>query len=121
MTARRGAYGAIGLAMLVGLALRLATARGGLWLDEAWSAYFVKQAATPLGVLWQINHDNNHFLNSWWMLLVGPYAPPMLVRALSIATGVASIGVAAAIGLPFSCGMYLSGWSSSSSLPSACA
>ncbi|TXC70101.1 hypothetical protein FSB78_03400 [Sphingomonas ginsenosidivorax] len=99
MTARRGAYGAIGLAMLVGLALRLATARGGLWLDEAWSAYFVKQAATPLGVLWQINHDNNHFLNSWWMLLVGPYAPPMLVRALSIATGVASIGLAGAIGL----------------------
>lgn len=99
MTARRSAYGAIGLAMLVGLALRLATARGGLWLDEAWTARLVAQAGTPFGVLWRINHDNNHFLNSWWMLLVGPYAPPILVRALSITTGVASIAVAGAIGL----------------------
>ncbi|MEG3165642.1 hypothetical protein U1701_13665 [Sphingomonas sp. PB2P19] len=99
MTARRGAYGAIALAMLVGLGLRLATARGGLWLDEAWSARFVAQAGDPVGVIWRINHDNNHFLNSWWMLLVGPYAPPMLVRGLSIVTGVAGIAVAGAIGL----------------------
>ncbi len=99
MTARRGAYGAIGLAMLVGLALRIATAQGALWLDEAWTARLVAQAGTPIGVLWRINHDNNHFLNSWWMLLVGPFSSPVLVRALSIATGVASIGVAAAIGL----------------------
>ncbi|WP_380787379.1 hypothetical protein [Sphingomonas sp. R86521] len=107
MTTRRSAYGAIGpraygaigLAMLVGLALRIAVARGGLWLDEAWTARFVAQAGDPIGVLWRINHDNNHFLNSWWMLLVGPYAPPMLVRSLSIATGVASIAVAGAVGL----------------------
>lgn len=99
MTPRRGAYGAIGLAMLAGLGLRIATARGGLWLDEAWTARLVAQAGTPFGVLWRINHDNNHFLNSWWMLLVGPYAPTLLVRALSIATGVASIAVAGAIGM----------------------
>lgn len=90
---------AIGAAMLVGLVLRIAVARGGLWLDEAWTARFVARAADPIGVVWRINHDNNHFLNSLWMLLVGPYAPPMLVRALSIATGVAAIGVAGAIGL----------------------
>jgi hypothetical protein len=98
-TASRGARAAIGVAMLIGLGLRLATARGGLWLDEAWSARLVAQAGDPWGVVWRINHDNNHILNSWWMLLVGPYAPPMLVRGLSIITGVAAIAVAGAIGL----------------------
>ncbi len=98
-TPSRRAYAAIGLAMLLGLHLRLQVAHGSLWLDEAWSAQFVAQAGDAIGVLWRINHDNNHFLNSWWMLLVGPYAPPMLVRALSIATGVASVAVAGAIGL----------------------
>ncbi len=98
MTARI-ARAAIGGAMLLGLALRIATARGGLWVDEAWSARFVAQAGDVVGVVWRINHDNNHFLNSWWMLLVGPYAPPMLVRALSIASGVAAVAVAGAIGL----------------------
>ncbi len=98
-TPSRRAYAAIGLAMLLGLHLRLQVAQGSLWLDEAWSAQFVAQAGDAIGVVWRINHDNNHFLNSWWMLLVGPYAPPMLVRALSIATGVASVAVAGAIGL----------------------
>lgn len=95
----RGTHAAIGAAMVLGLALRIAVARGGLWLDEAWTAKFVAQAGDPIGVVWQINHDNNHFLNSWWMLLVGPYAPTLLVRALSIATGIGAVAVAAAIGL----------------------
>ena len=84
--------------VLLGLALRLWSARGGLWVDEAWSAVMVERARTPLGIVTAINHDNNHHLNSLWMWLVGFGAPPIALRALSIATGTATIVVAAAIG-----------------------
>ena len=89
---------ALAAIMMLGLALRLWDARGGLWVDEAWSAQFVAQAGSPWGIFWRINHDNNHYLNSLWILLVGPYASPLLIRALSIATGTLSIAVAGAIG-----------------------
>ena len=78
-----------------GLALRIAAAQGGLWLDEAWSAELVRQARTPLGIFLNINHDNNHHLNSLWLHFVGFDAPPVLQRALSIVTSTITIAVAA--------------------------
>lgn len=91
---------AIALAVIVlsGLGLRVWCARGGLWVDEAWSAQFVVQAGSAWAIFWRVNYDNNHYLNSLWILLVGPYAPPLLIRALSIVTGTLSIAVAGAIG-----------------------
>ena len=86
--------------VLLGLALRIASAQGGLWLDEAWSAELARQAGTPLGVFLNINHDNNHHLNSLWMQFVGFGAPPLLQRALSIVSGTIAIFVAAAIVRP---------------------
>lgn len=93
----RGHWIAIAGIALAGLLLRCLAARGGLWLDEAWSAIFAQEVATPAGVLLQINHDNNHHLNTLWLQLVGPAAPPMLQRALSIVSGTATIIVAAQI------------------------
>lgn len=90
---------AIGLIAAIGLALRIAAAQGALWLDEAWSAVTAHEVGTPMGVFLRINHDNNHHLNSLWLQLVGPGAPPWLQRGLSIVTGTAAIGVAGAIGL----------------------
>lgn len=83
---------------LLGLALRIWSARGGLWVDEAWSAVFAARARTPLGVFLEINHDNNHHLNSLWMQLWGLGASPLALRSLSIATGTLTILVAGAIG-----------------------
>lgn len=84
--------------MVLGLALRIAGAQGGLSLDEAWSSVQARDAGTPLGIFLNINHDNNHHLNSLWLLLVGFDAPPLLQRALSIASGTLAILVAASIG-----------------------
>lgn len=84
--------------VLLGLALRIWSARGGLWVDEAWSAVFAARARTPLGVFLKINHDNNHHLNSLWMQMWGIDASPLLLRSLSIATGTLTILVAGAIG-----------------------
>jgi hypothetical protein len=89
---------AIGAITLLGLALRIAAAQGALWLDEAWSAVTAHDVGTPLGVFLQINHDNNHHLNTLWLQLVGLDAAPWLQRGLSIVTGTAAIAVAAAIG-----------------------
>lgn len=89
---------ALAAIVLLGLVLRLWCAHGGLWVDEAWSAQFVAQTESAWGIFWRINHDNNHYLNSLWILLVGPYAPPLLIRTFSIVTGTVSIAVAGAIG-----------------------
>lgn len=88
----------LGAIVLLGLALRIAGAQGALWLDEAWSAKQAHDAGTPLAVFLNINHDNNHHLNSLWMQWVGFDAPPPLARALSIVTGTAAILVAGLIG-----------------------
>lgn len=84
----------VGLWTLAGLALRLVGARGGLWLDEAFSAMFARDAGTPARVFFVINHDNNHFLNTLWLLAMGWGAPPLAARALSIASGTLAIVVA---------------------------
>ena len=82
------------------LVLRIAGAQGSLWLDEAWSGMLAADVKTPVGVLWGINHDNNHHLNSLWMQTVGLSAPTVLQRAVSILTGTLAVPVAAAIARP---------------------
>ncbi len=78
-------------ALGIALAVRLAMARGGLWLDEAWSVAMAHEAANPIAVISGIHHDNNHPLNSWWLQLVGIGASPLAARALAIACSVATV------------------------------
>lgn len=94
---RRTIWPVVALLTIAGLVLRCLTARGGLWLDEAWSAVFGQDVGTPAGVFLQINHDNNHHLNTLWLQFVGRDASPLLQRAVSIASGTATIPLAAAI------------------------
>jgi hypothetical protein len=82
----------------LGLALRIAGAQGGLWLDEAWSVELAREAGNPLAIFLSLNHDNNHHLNTLWLQMVGRDATPMLARALAIVTGSAAIWVAGLIG-----------------------
>ncbi|MCX8475653.1 MAG: hypothetical protein MT490_07620 [Sphingomonas sp.] len=96
--ADRRFWGWLGAIVALGLGLRIAGAQGGLWLDEAWSALQARDAGTPLGVFLNINHDNNHHLNSLWLQFVGFGAPPPLARALSIASGTAAVLVAGLLG-----------------------
>lgn len=88
----------LALILLLGLGLRIACARGGLWVDEAWSALHARDAGNLAGVLFRIDHDNNHHLNSMWMQVAGVSASPVLIRALAIAAGTGTILVAALIG-----------------------
>lgn len=85
------------LLTLLGLAVRIAAAGGDYWLDEAWSVLFARDASTVGDVLFAINHDNNHHLNTLWLRTVGWTASPMLGRALSILCGTLAIPVAGLI------------------------
>ncbi|MGC6399258.1 hypothetical protein ACNI3Q_01610 [Sphingomonas sp. FW199] len=98
--AMRQSWLAIAGITLAGLVLRLLSARGGLWLDEAWSARLAHDVGTPLGIFFNINHDNSHHLNSLWLQTVGLGAPSWLARLPAIVTGTLAIPVAAMIAAP---------------------
>jgi hypothetical protein len=95
---KRTAILLVGGFIIAGFTLRCLAAQGGLWTDEAWSLVYAQEAGDAIGVLTQINHDNNHHLNSLWLLWVGAEASPMLMRGLSIITSTVTIAFAALIG-----------------------
>lgn len=83
------------LAVIVaGILLRVAAARGDLWLDEIWSLAMAKLAGSPAGVFTALHSDNNHYLNTLWLLAVGPEAGAMAVRGLALLAGSATLIVA---------------------------
>jgi len=90
-------WAAVGAAALVGLALRIAAAQGGLWTDEAWSVIYAAAAGDALGVFLRINHDNNHHLYSLWLQAIGVDASPLLARLPAIAAGTLCIPAAALV------------------------
>jgi hypothetical protein len=85
---------AAGLIVVAGFLLRALGVRGDLWLDEIWTIELVR----PLSGWWQvftdIPHDNNHWLNSAWVMLAGPDAPTPVLRAASVVFGTAAIWAA---------------------------
>ena len=89
----------LGTIVVAGLTVRILAATAGMWMDEAWSAKFAKDVSPFLGVFSSIHHDNNHHLTTLWLQLVGETAPPLIMRALAIATGTATIIVSAWLGL----------------------
>jgi hypothetical protein len=80
-----------------GAALRILGAQSELWLDEVWTLQLLAPLTSPLQVVFDLTHDNNHPLNSLWIYAVGLHASPLVLRALSVAAGVASIVVAGAL------------------------
>lgn len=80
----------LGLAA-AGLALRAFGARGDLWLDEIWTFALLEPLTSIDQIFWRINHDNNHFLNSVYLYLIGPDASSLLQRGLSVALGVCTV------------------------------
>lgn len=80
---------------LVGLAglLRIAGARNDLWLDEIWSLEIVRLAGSLAGIF-TIHHDNNHLLNTIWLLAVGRDADEFWVRLPAVIAGTASVALA---------------------------
>ncbi|RUX20190.1 hypothetical protein EOA23_28920 [Mesorhizobium sp. M2A.F.Ca.ET.042.01.1.1] len=87
---------AVAVIGVAGLVLRVLGARGDLWVDEIWNLALLEPLTSIDQIFWRINHDNNHFLNSIYLYLVGADATPLLQRGLSIALGVGAVFAAAA-------------------------
>ncbi|MEX1117520.1 MAG: hypothetical protein WEB60_01880, partial [Terrimicrobiaceae bacterium] len=77
----------------LGLVLLVISARGDLWLDEVLSMQWVRNATTPLDVLTLFRHDNNHPLNTWWLMLMGEGKSSLLYRLFSVVSGILSLGL----------------------------
>jgi hypothetical protein len=82
---------------LVALVARWLGSRGELWIDEIWSLTLIAPLSGPFDVFWKIAHDNNHFLNSFWLMLAGPDADVTLYRFPSVVFGGLSVIAAASI------------------------
>ena len=81
-----------------GLVLRLAAARGDLWLDELWTFRLIEGGPSLARIVFGLPHVNNHVLNTVWFALVGPNASPLVVRLPAVMFGTLCIPVAARIG-----------------------
>jgi Dolichyl-phosphate-mannose-protein mannosyltransferase len=89
---------AIAVIVIAGAVLRLACAGGPLLLDELVSLDHVQPLHHFWEVFWGISDDNNHFLTSLWLYcLDSRTVSAFVLRAPSIAIGVALIPVMAMI------------------------
>jgi hypothetical protein len=85
------------LVVVLGIAtvLRVAAARGDLWLDELWSLSFAREAVTPLDIWMGIHHDNNHILNTFALFitvkLLGGHGPAVVYRIVPLLSGLAIV------------------------------
>jgi len=79
---------------VLGGVLRLVAAQGDLWLDEVASITAARELTSPLGVF-SLARDNNHHLNTLWLYFARDFGGSLAPRLLSIATGTATIALAA--------------------------
>lgn len=77
--------------LILGAILLILCARGDLWLDEIWSFEWAERAGSPWDILRIFPHDNNHPVNSWWLMAVGTGSAPLVCRALAILSGLVSL------------------------------
>lgn len=85
--------------LVLGLGVRVAAARGDLWLDEIWSIEMAQRAGGPLGVFTALHHDNNHYLNTLALLVLGDLRSSWVYRIVPlVASALWLIWVAMAVG-----------------------
>lgn len=87
-----------GVIFLAAAALRFLGLFNDLWLDEIWSLALSTTATSPLDIFTKIHQDNNHYLNTLFLYLLGDWGNWPGYRYLSWICGVASVGLAGLIG-----------------------
>ena len=83
--------------LVIGAFLRVRASLNDLWLDEIWSLQLAGQVGPWWGVLTQIHHDNNHYLNTLWLHAMGPRGNWPGYRLPSIAAGSSTVLLAGLI------------------------
>jgi len=81
-------------------ALRWSAAQDEFWLDEIWSLVAFVRNPHTFRDIFTFHHDNNHYLVTMWMDLVGPHMRNWVwYRVPSIVAGVGTVILAARIAL----------------------
>jgi hypothetical protein len=84
--------------ILAGAALlRVYASLGDFWLDEIWSVNIAARIGSAAQILTSIHQENNHYLNTWLIWLIGPGAPWTVYRIPAVIAGVATVGLAGLI------------------------
>ncbi|MEX2114704.1 MAG: hypothetical protein WD845_16045 [Pirellulales bacterium] len=78
--------------------LRIAAAHNDLWLDEIWSLDLAGKVHAPIEVFTSLHHDNNHYLNTLWLWVVGPEGNWFSYRLVSLLAGMGTVVLAGMIG-----------------------
>jgi hypothetical protein len=77
------------VALLLGALLRISLSFQQLWLDEVWTMYFIERfVASWPDVFLSIHHDNNHYLNTLYVWLVGFHRPFFVYRIPAFLCGI---------------------------------
>ncbi len=84
------------LSLLVGGLLRFYASIGDLWLDEVWTLQSVAARCHSWSdVFTSLHVQNNHYLSTLWLYVLGPSQWFVLYRLPSIIAGVVTIALAA--------------------------
>ena len=88
---RRGLF--LGILALAA-ALRVAAARGDLWLDEIWAMYLAADLKSVWPIFTRLHQDTNQHLCTLYFFLVGELPHPLLYRLPSLVAGMAAVALA---------------------------
>lgn len=77
--------------LILGVALRILGLSHDLWLDEIWSLSLVSSMSKVSEVIWGINSDNNHILNSLFIYALGPDRAAPWYRSLAFLSSLVSL------------------------------
>ncbi len=86
------------MVVAVAAAVRIRGACNELWLDEIWSWYLAGKISRPMEIFTKIHMDNNHYLNTLYLYLIGPRRSWLQYRMLSVVAGVGTVALAGLIG-----------------------
>ncbi len=91
----RAAIAAVAGIAIAAAVVRVAAAPGDLYIDEIWSLGFARSHPSPWAILTQIHYDNNHYLTTMWMSLLGDNVPAILYRLPALLCGIAIVPLGA--------------------------
>lgn len=92
---------ALGVILIVAAGLlRWRASLGEFWLDEVWTWQISQKLTWPGGLFYQLQEENNHYLNTLWIWLVGPNAWWGWYRLLPVLCGTISVALAWKLAAP---------------------
>ena len=82
-----------GVLLIIAAGLRIAGIFNDFWIDEIISWDIARHVHSAVEIFTAVHSDNNHYLNTLWMYLLGDQTHWQIYRLLAVVTGTVSIGL----------------------------